>query len=59
MARQRRKEKNCLTNDVRSYRQKIQQYLQRVEPEKTERVYRRIAKLAEKLHGKGNLDQEN
>ena len=53
MAKQRRKEKNCLTNDIRSYRRKIRQYLQRVEPGKTERVYRRIAKFAEKVHGKG------
>ena len=53
MAKRRRKEKNCLTNDVRSYRQKIRQYPQRVEPGKTERVYRRIAKFAEKVHGKG------
>ena len=53
MAKERQKEKNCLTNDVRSYRRKIWQYLQRVELGKTERVYRRIAKFAEKVHGKG------
>ena len=53
MAKQRQKEKNCLTNDIRSYRRKIWQYLQRVEQGKTERVYRRIAKFAEKVHKKG------
>ena len=50
MAKWRQKEKNCLTNDVRSYRRKIRQYPQRVEPGKTERVYRRIAKFAENVH---------
>ena len=28
VAKQRQKEKNCLTNDIRSYRRKIRQYLQ-------------------------------
>ena len=30
-----------------------------MESGKTERVYRRIAKFAEKVHGKRNLDQKN
>ena len=53
VAKWRWKEKNCLTNDVRSYRWKIRQYPQWVELGKIEQVYRRIAKFAEKVHGKG------
>ena len=53
MVKWRRKEKNYRTKDVRSYRRKIRQYLQPVEPGKIERVYRRIAKFTEKVHGKG------
>ena len=52
MAKQRRKEKNYHTKDIRVYRRKIRHYPQRVELGKTEQVYRRIAKFTEKVNKK-------
>ena len=46
MAELRRKEKNCLTNDVRNSKRRIQRYLQLVEPWNIEQVYRTIARFA-------------
>ena len=51
MTKQRRKEKNCLTNDARNYKRRIQQYLQLVESWNIERVYRTIARFAERMQG--------
>ena len=53
--KQRRKEKNCLTNEERSYRRKIRQYLQQVDRE-NERVFRRFAKFAETKKKNGRLE---
>ena len=55
-----RKEKNCLTNEERSYRRKTRQYLQQVD-RKNERVFRRFAKFAEtkKKNGQFEYDSAN
>ena len=53
MAKRRRKEKNCLTNDTRNYKRRIWRYLQLVELWNIERVYRTIARFTERMQGKG------
>ena len=65
MVKQRRKEKNCLTNEERSCRRKTRQYLQQVVPRqkikrssKNERVSRRFVKFAENRMKNFRLEAE-